>query len=676
MADSPPDQTTQASSRLSAQSAAHPARMGLLPWFTLILCLCITALAWRASTERTFRLRHEQFQAKAQEIELHLRERLTVYEQVLHGVSGLMQANPYLTRSAFADYAKALQLQQVFPGIQGVGYAAWIPAGQLAYYEQLVEEEGFKGFRVFPPGPREDYSSVHYIEPFTGSNYRAFGFDMYSHETRRQAMERARDTGRVAMTGNVELIRMDHRTNTAGFLMYMPIYRPGMPHATTAQRRINLQGWAYAPVWVDDLLDSILKSKPGGLLFEVYDGTSPTASNLLYRHPKQAADQTDVLPGLQIQRTLSLAQHSWTLYMAALPEMFHGQDDRTSQIVAITGLALSLLLTATVWLLAHGRRRALAKARRMNSDLLMAQQDLELAANVFSHAREGIMITDAKGTIVRVNATLCEITGYSPQELIGQNPRILNSGRQEHDFYDRLWSSLATQGYWQGQTWNRRKNGELYAQLLAISTVRNDQGQVTNYVGLSTDITSLKQQQAELERLVRTDALTGLPNRLLLTDRLEQAILRARRSNGHVAVAFIDLDGFKAINDQNGHDAGDHLLITLCSRMKAALRESDTLARLGGDEFVAVLENTGSGNELAYTMHRLLAAASQPVDVELDGAHLHLQVSASIGVALFKAGQNDDPDRLIRHADVAMYAAKKQGKNRYVVFDRHAFSEY
>jgi diguanylate cyclase (GGDEF)-like protein/PAS domain S-box-containing protein len=648
----------------------------LLPWFTLILCLCITALAWHASTKRTFTLRHEQFHAKALEIELHLRERMAIYEQVLHGVSGLMQASPGVTRSAFADYVRALQLQLSFPGLQGVGYAPWIPRRHLPYYEYQVQQEGYPGFRVFPDEPRDYYSSVHYIEPFVGSNRSAFGFDMFSQATRREAMERARDTGRVAMTRNTDLIRLDRSRNQAGFLMYMPIYRPGTPHATLEQRRENLKGWVYAPVWVSDLLDSIMVGKSAGMLFEVYDGNTTRPEHLLYRSGSEPATTDQVMTGLHTRVTLSLAQHQWTIYLGALPTLFDGMLDRTSRIVAVTGVALSLLLAGTVWLLAYGRQRALATARHMNRDLLRAQQDLQLAAKVFTHAREGIMITDAQGTIVRVNNTLCEISGYAENELIGQNPRMLNSGHQDQHFYERMWSALASQGYWQGQTWNRRKNGELYAQLLNVSAVRDDSGQITQYVGLSTDITPLKQQQTELEKMVHTDALTGLPNRVLLGDRLDQAVLRARRSGHSLAVVFIDLDGFKAINDRHGHDVGDHLLITVCARMQKALRNSDTLARLGGDEFVAVLENIHHANELDLMMNRLLEACSTEVTAENASGSLSLHVSASIGVALYKPHDHDDPDRLIRHADVAMYAAKQQGKNRYVVFDRHAFSDY
>lgn len=651
----------------------EPGVLRVLPWITLLVCLSLTALAWHVSSNRVWHIKHEQFHTRVQELQLHLRERISVYEQILRGVSGLLQSNPNLSRSAFADYIRALRLPEQFPGLDGVGYAVSIPANSLDYYEQHVQQEGFPSFHIFPQYARDVYTSVHYIEPFSGGNRLAFGFDMYTDPVRRQAMDMSSTTGQLAMSARADLIRTADRTSHSGFLMYLPIYKIGVTPATAQQRKANLQGWAYAPLWVDDLMNGIVRGLPAGLMIELYDGATPTSENRIYS-TETSEHHDQALPGLSTRVALDLAQHTWTLYVGALPALYAEHSDRTPLVIGLTGAALSLTLTGLMWLLVYGRQRTLRSARRMNHDLLQAQQDLLLASKVFSHAREGIMITDPHGIILRVNATLCEMTGYSAQELVGNNPRMLNSGRQDSQFYEKLWQSVATQGYWQGQTWNRRKTGELYAQLLAISSVRNDQGEITHYVGLSTDITSIKQQEKRLEQLASTDALTGLPNRLLLADRMEQAMLRVPRSGDLLAVAFIDLDGFKAINDQYGHDIGDQLLISVAARMKSALRNSDTLARLGGDEFIAVLEISSEGGVLEGLLGRLLLAASEPVIIDTVKGACPLSVSASIGVALLNPGDDADADRLIRHADVAMYAAKQKGKNCYVIFDRHQFS--
>ncbi len=289
---------------------------------------------------------------------------------------------------------------------------------------------------------------------------------------------------------------------------------------------------------------------------------------------------------------------------------------------------------------------------------------LQLAANVFTHVREGILIVDAQSTIVEVNEAFTRITGYTRAEAIGQSPRMLKSERQPPEFYAQMWRALNEQGYWSGEIWNRRKNGELYAQGLTISTVRDNFGQVLNYVGLFSDITETKALQEQLQRIAHYDALTDLPNRVLLADRLQQALLQCHRQNTSVAVVYLDLDDFKAVNDTHGHGVGDALLVAVAQRMQDALRESDTLSRIGGDEFVAVLVNLAEPHAYRPAIERLLHAAASPVAV----GGLQLQVSVSIGVTLYPQDQGD-ADLLMRHADQALYVAKQMGKNRFHVFD-------
>ncbi len=293
------------------------------------------------------------------------------------------------------------------------------------------------------------------------------------------------------------------------------------------------------------------------------------------------------------------------------------------------------------------------------------EEKLQLAASAFTHSREGIMITAADGAIIEVNQAFARITGYARAEVLGKNPRLLSSGRQEAAFYASMWRDLEQQGHWQGEVWNRRKSGEVYATMQTLSAVRDRRGVTQQYLALFSDITALKEQQEQLERIAHFDVLTGLPNRSLLADRLHQSLAQAQRRNQSLAVAFLDLDGFKAVNDQHGHGAGDQLLIALAARMKQALREGDTLARLGGDEFVAVLLDLTDIESSLPTLVRLLAAAAQRVPI---GA-LELQVSASIGVTFYPQREDIDADQLLRQADQAMYQAKLAGKNRYHVFD-------
>ena len=293
-----------------------------------------------------------------------------------------------------------------------------------------------------------------------------------------------------------------------------------------------------------------------------------------------------------------------------------------------------------------------------------SEATLQLAASVFTHAREGILITDVSGAVVDVNSTFCQITGFSREEVLGQNPRILHSGRQSAEFYANMWQHLLDQDHWFGEIWNRRKNGEVFAAMETISTVRDAAGQIQNYVALFNDITPAKEHEQALERIAHYDPLTQLPNRILLADRLGQAIAQSQRRKHSVAVVFMDLDGFKAVNDVHGHAVGDKLLIELSHRIKDALRDGDTLARIGGDEFVAVLADLEQVQSSEPVLRRMLVAAANPV--QLGG--VVVQVSASMGVTLFPQ-DGGDADLLIRRADQAMYAAKQAGKNRFHMFD-------
>ncbi len=294
-----------------------------------------------------------------------------------------------------------------------------------------------------------------------------------------------------------------------------------------------------------------------------------------------------------------------------------------------------------------------------------SQESMLQAASVFEHANEGIMITDPNGTIMNANSAFSRITGYSNHEVIGKNPRIFSSGHHDKAYFEEMWKSLHEKGSWTNEVWNRRKSGEVFAAIQTVSAIKDQQDQVIRYVSLFSDITALKEQQRQLEQIAHYDALTGLPNRVLLSDRLHQAIAHAKRYNSLIAVAFFDLDGFKEVNDQHGHSTGDQLLVKLAKRAKRALRGGDSLARLGGDEFVAVLQDLGEFEDSVPVLDRLLRAISEPVYVQ----GTELQISASLGVTFYPQEENIDADQLIRQADQAMYIAKQSGKNRYHIFD-------
>lgn len=291
-------------------------------------------------------------------------------------------------------------------------------------------------------------------------------------------------------------------------------------------------------------------------------------------------------------------------------------------------------------------------------------QKIKRAATIFTHSHESIMITDADATIIEVNCSFNQMTGYCSKDVIGENSIMLQSGDEPQEFFTEMWDSLLSKGCWNGEVWYRRKSGDVYPAKTTITAMKNAHGVIDHYVSLSTDTSSMKALQGQLKRLIHFDALTNLPNRILLADRLSQSMEQCEPHNQSLAVAFMDLDGFKEVNDKHGHNVGDELLIAVAKRMKAALCELDTLARIGGDEFIAIMVNLENPEDSAPILERLLEATAAPFIL----GDAVTEVSVSIGVTLYPQ-DGSGVDQLIRHADQAMHMAKQAGKNRYRLFD-------
>ncbi|MBU0500123.1 MAG: EAL domain-containing protein [Gammaproteobacteria bacterium] len=301
------------------------------------------------------------------------------------------------------------------------------------------------------------------------------------------------------------------------------------------------------------------------------------------------------------------------------------------------------------------------------SEQRLAEEQKRIAAVAFD-ARDGMLVTDAKGVILRVNGAFTQVTGYSPEEAVGKTPALLHSGRHDAGFYRAMWEAIRREDHWEGQVWNRRKDGEIYLEWLAISAVRDPQGTITHYVGHFSDISEPRLAERKLHELAYYDPLTGLPNRRLLLDRLQQAAAASERNDQYGALLLLDLDRFKNLNDSLGHPAGDRLLAGTAQRLTASLRQSDTAARLGGDEFVVLLEDLGPEEIAAATAaesiaEKLQAALEPPFQLD-DGNH-HL--SASIGITLF-CSRGQVVETLLQQAELALYQAKKDGSSNIRFF--------
>jgi len=314
----------------------------------------------------------------------------------------------------------------------------------------------------------------------------------------------------------------------------------------------------------------------------------------------------------------------------------------------------------------------LARTFKMMTHQIKERSDaLRLSDQVFQSAVEGILVTDVDGNIQSINPAFTSITGYSEKESIGNNPRMMKSEHQNADFYKAMWKRVIDTGVWEGELWNRRKNGEIYPVWETISAIKNDHGDTTNYVAIFFDITERKQLDEQLQYQAQHDILTGLPNRSLFNDLLKQILKEERRDQGEVAILFMDLDRFKEVNDSLGHPVGDLLLQEAASRLESAIRDSDVLTRMGGDEFTLILRNLSGVYDITQIAEKILASMAEPFLLEEN----QINIGVSIGISVFP-GDAKDAETLVKYADTAMYRAKDSGRNNFQFFTAKMGEEF
>lgn len=380
-----------------------------------------------------------------------------------------------------------------------------------------------------------------------------------------------------------------------------------------------------------------------------------------------------VLFGLEPQ-PLSTLNNDWTQLLlpgerqrmkdATRATIKHGRAfDLTFQIRRPDGQVRSLRNRAALHDESSGAPTRLIGTSEDVTERKLREADLRIAATAFE-SHESMVVTDAQAVILRVNRAFSNLFGYTAAEAVGQTTRILQSDRHEQAFYAAMWAGVARDGAWQGEIWDRRKNGDVFPNWLSLTAVRNDEGAVTHFVATHIDITQRKAAEDEIKLLAFYDPLTRLPNRRLLHDRLHQAVIRAKRGNGRLALILLDLDKFKPVNDAFGHPAGDELLQAVAQRLQASVRESDTVARIGGDEFVVLLPSIAATQDALGVAEKIQATLKQPITLP-NGQPV--SISSSVGIAIYPDHASDET-MLINHADAAMYQAKAAGRDKFVLF--------
>lgn len=1002
----------------------------LSPLLVLAISLFVSYQVFRSAQQDAERQMQSYFDFRVREAVAHIEQRIQAYEQVLRGVAGLFESSMSVERDEFKQYVAALHLADNYPGIQGVGFSLIVPASRKSGHITAIRREGFPEYAIKPEGLRDIYTSIIYLEPFVGRNVRAFGYDMYSEPVRHAAMQKAIDSGAVALSGKVRLVQESGEQEQAGFLMYLPIYRNGVPHDTLAGRRASAAGWVYAPFRMEDFMQGAQGEYASDLDIEIFDGENASTSSLMHDSDGSVLSGASHDAGYQTSLRLQIVDHPWSVHIRSLPAMRARIDAGRPRLFAVAGVIGSLMLSMLVWMLLTGRGRAIKAAQKMNEELIESEARFRLMADsapvliwmsgtdklctwfnkgwmeftgrtmaqeigngwaegvhpedlqrcidhyvahferraafrmeyrlkrhdgeyrwivdsgvprfdesgefagyigscfdindrveserrlrTLSTAVEqspiSVVITDVDANIQYINPRFTETTGYSQQEAIGQNPRILQSGLTPKETYRELWGTLGRGQVWHGEMVNKRKSGDIYWEEAHISPVTNELGALTHYVAVKIDITQRKQieealreserryhflfnsnpmpmwvfeeeglrflvvndravehygftreefsrmtlrdirpiedipeldrvisrstdgkisgewrhlkkdgtiidvaistapmkygpirarialiqditerkraeetlresegrfrfllenspiavriaerasgrvvfanqRYAELigrtadqvlgvypeqyyahpqeywevigrlgkgervtnklvellvpgrlsvtkwvlasylqleylgapsilgwfydisdrkaveeqvQRLAHYDPLTGLPNRILFSDRLQQALAIAKRDKAQLALMFIDLDKFKPINDTLGHDVGDLLLKEVGLRIRECLRESDTVARIGGDEFVVLLPVLETEQDAWRVAEKIRAALNRPF--ELSGQSLC--ISSSTGIAIYPE-HGADEKVLIKNADTAMYYAKAGGRDNVKIY--------
>ena len=631
----------------------------VLPPLMVLMMLGVTGLYWYRAHNEALDKRLRNFHAAAEQIAYNLRDRMSTYEVMLRGVQGYVDGSERIERGEFQSYVGALQMQQTRPGLQGISLVMFVQGSGLAAHLADIRGRGFSGYTVHPPGERAQYAPITHIEPLEGRNLEALGLDALTLPPAREALERARDTGRLALSGL--LGPLPPGTPAQGEVgLFLPVYSTLLEAETLSGRRRAIRGWVAAPFRVGDVVKGLSREFDPDIALAIYDGEEPLPEALLYGEPGLQA-QALARGAVQTSRRLEVGGRAWTLRMAPLPAFDLRHEDEGHHRVAVMGVFISLLLGWFAWVLATGRERAAALARRMTAQLRGARDDLE---STLSAIPDLLFELDAEGRIHHCRSAHMPQSALDPTQFVGQRLQDIVPPGEAAGCLQAVRTALAN-GYSAGHQYHLEVDGQTHWYELSIA--RKDSthpGEGPRFVALARDVTERQQAQARTHQLAYFDALTGLPNRRMLLDRLGLALAAARRNGQIGALLFVDLDNFKQINDARGHTLGDQLLAEVARRLTGLLRPGDTVARLGGDEFVLLLQ--GIATDMATAGRQALAVAERVREaLELPYAiDTHLYSSTgSLGITLFPKRAEGVED-LLREADTAMYRAKDLGRNR------------
>lgn len=616
-------------------------RIGLLlTCLVLAASLAITYQLWQSAQQQALHELQDQFNSRVNKAVSAVEYRMKLYEQVLRGLDGLFAHGASVTREEFHDYAARLQLENNYPGIQGIGYAQIIPAAQKNQHIAAMRKQGFPDYTIKPEGEREIYTSVIYLEPFSGTNLNAFGYDMYSDlahprdgdaapGVRRTAMERARDSGMTAISDKVRLLMETDNNIQAGFLMYLPVYQRGSLNNTISERRANIIGWAYAPFRVGDLMNNMLVGYVNDLDIEIYSGKEISDNALLYRSKNwlNSGKSQDAL--LKTVKHIEVGGHTWSMTFRSLPGFEAKSGWVKANIIAYIGI--SLLLTLITWLLVTGRERAINAARIMNRDLIKSEASLR---TLLDTASEGIWVVDANKKTVKVNRALLDILGTSEQDMLSKS--ICEFIDKEHctSFQSRLSSTDEPNAGQHFETSLKHSDGrEIFCQF-NTAKIRDEKGNDIGSFALVTDIT--ERTLAEQALLASRNQMESLS--MFLQSALENERKRiARELHDELGQTMTALNFDLKWLDENIQMQESNIHNKLLSMKKLVGKTVDSIRRISEDLRPGMLDDLGLAAAIEH--HVVKFAERSGIQCELFMNDADLELDEQVATALFRIVQ-------------------------------------
>jgi diguanylate cyclase (GGDEF)-like protein/PAS domain S-box-containing protein len=622
-------------------------RYSLLAWGLLVAALIITVLLWQLSIRLVDDRTQARFKTQSLQLKTAIDERLLNYEQVLAGSAGLFAVAGDVSRDEWRIYVNKVDINRYYPGIQGIGYVKRVGVRQMADHIADTRREGIFNYLVTPLGSGPDYYPMVYLEPGTERNQSALGYDAFSDPPHRTAMEDARNTAKPKVTGKVVLIQEEVAEDQASFLMYYPVYQGGAVPESRIERRMMLSGYVFSAFRMNTLLDGIVGLISPFLDVKIYDGGVVSRETLMYGSNLGSLDEDF---SFEMSQTIYHGGREWLLQTRSTPAFDYLAADPRPPIVLASGVVISLLL--------FGFALTLTRSR------IMAQSSAGRYRAITEGAASVTIVLGKDGQPEYASPSILDILGFSPDQLydLGLQPRL----------HDEDWPALKAR-FDQARKMPGKQMPAVPVRVLdADGDWRQMEGTFTSMLRVPgvrgvvlslRDLTQLKVAQSELHRLAFYDPLTGLANRQLFRDRLNHVIHRSKRNQESAALMFLDLDGFKRINDTLGHDAGDELLKLVAQWLAGCVRDDDSVARLGGDEFVVLLSRVSSPDAAAKVAETILRRLCQRVRLN----DHEVGVTVSIGITMVPQ-DSEDSGTLMKYADLAMYRAKEKGRNAYQFF--------